>query len=272
METVVEGIFAGHTYRKSSLDSSGSRRRSNSTDSISITTSLADIIVVISIEWQKSWVFESHVGGWKRIVMNLFGNALKYTKSGFVHVSLRAEHAPTSESSNRVIATLEIEDSGIGMSKSYQKHRLYCAFAQEDPMSVGTGLGLSIVRQLVTELDGTIGIHSEEGSGTTVRVTAPVEPSPETTEALSADCCSLLSEVRSKCENLTMCLVGFDEPPTNEELEFGRSLPGSESISLLKKVPKGIRRRLVWPKYHRSIFSRTRKLRCFIRTAVKSRS
>ena len=88
VETVVEAIYAGHTYRRSSLSSSDSARRSNSADSMSIAVSLANVLVIISIEWQKSWDFESHVGGWKRIAMNLFGNALKYTNSGFVHVSL----------------------------------------------------------------------------------------------------------------------------------------------------------------------------------------
>lgn len=234
VETVVEGIFAGHTSRRSSLASSDSARRSNSADSMSIAVSLANIIVIISIEWRKSWAFESHVGGWKRIVMNLFGNALKYTKSGFVHVSLRVEHAPTQESPSRAIATLEVQDSGKGMSKSYQKHRLYCPFAQEDPMSVGTGLGLSIVRQLVTELDGTIGIHSEEGCGTTVRVTAPVEPSGASAETLFPDSSCMLSDVRSRCQDLTMCLVGFEEHSSNESRAFGRPMPTVESISTLK--------------------------------------
>ena len=51
---------------------------------MSIAASLANIIVIMSIEWQELWAFESHIDGWKRIVVNLFGNALKHTKSGFV--------------------------------------------------------------------------------------------------------------------------------------------------------------------------------------------
>lgn len=234
METVVEGIFAGHTYRRSSLDSSTGSRSSDSGESTSIAASLADIIVIITIEWQKSWAFESHVGGWKRIVMNLFGNALKYTKSGFVHVSLGVEHIPTTESSKKSLATLEIKDSGIGMSKSYLRHKLYSPFVQEDPMSAGTGLGLSIVRQLVTELGGTISIQSEEGSGTTVSVTAPVEPSVESAETLFPDSSRMLSDIRARCQNLTMCLVGFEDHGSGEERPSGRPMPTSESVSTLK--------------------------------------
>lgn len=219
VETVVEGIYAGHSYRQSSIGQTDPNRRSNSADSMSIAASLANIIVVISIQWRKSWAFESHVGGWKRIVMNLFGNALKYTHSGFVHVSLRVDQAPTPESPNRSMVTLQVEDSGIGMSKYFQKHRVYSPFAQEDPMSVGTGLGLSIVRQLVTELGGTIGVQSEKGHGTTVQVTAPVEPSSETTESLFPDSSGLLSDVESRCQGLNLCLIGFEDYPKDEEQE-----------------------------------------------------
>jgi hypothetical protein len=233
VETVVEGIFAGHTYRRSSVDSSIGSRPSDSRESTSIAASLADIIVIITIEWQKSWAFESHVGGWKRIAMNLFGNALKYTKSGFVHVSLRVEHVPNTELSKKALATLEIEDSGIGMSKSYLRHKLYSPFAQEDPMSAGTGLGLSIVRQLVTELGGTISVQSE-GFGTTVRVTAPVEPSVESAATLCPDSSCMLSDVRALCQNLTMCLVGFEDHGSGEERPSGRPMPTSESVSALK--------------------------------------
>ncbi|KIM95970.1 hypothetical protein OIDMADRAFT_133008, partial [Oidiodendron maius Zn] len=222
VETVVEGIFAGHSFRRS-------------TDSITIAASLANIMIIISIEWRESWTFESHVGGWKRIVMNLFGNALKYTKSGFVHVSLRVDHDPTPESSTREIITLQIEDSGKGISQSYLKHRMFCPFAQEDPMSVGTGLGLSIVRQLVKELGGNIGIQSEEGCGTTVRVTAPVEPCDKTAETLFPDSSSMLSDIRSRCQGLSLCLVGFEEQQINKDETSNESLtPNTKRVSALR--------------------------------------
>ena len=144
------------------------------------------------------------------------------------------EHAPSQESSDRSIATLEDQESGKGISKSYQKHRLYCPFTQEDPMSVGTGLGLSIVRQLVTKLGGTIGIHSKEGWDTTVRVTAPVKPSAPSAETLFPDNSRMISDVRSRCQDLTMCLVGFEEHQSDEARAFGRRMPTVESISTLK--------------------------------------
>lgn len=235
VETVVEGIFAGHSFRRSSVSPSDQNTQSYSTDSITIAASLANIMIIISIEWRESWTFESHVGGWKRIVMNLFGNALKYTKSGFVHVSLRVDHDPTPESSTREIITLQIEDSGKGISQSYLKHRMFCPFAQEDPMSVGTGLGLSIVRQLVKELGGNIGIQSEEGCGTTVRVTAPVEPCDKTAETLFPDSSSMLSDIRSRCQGLSLCLVGFEEQQINKDETSNESLtPNTKRVSALR--------------------------------------
>lgn len=217
VEMVVEGIFAGHSYRRSSLGPLDRSKRSGSYDSATISAPLGDIIVIISIEWLDSWVFQSNIGSWKRILMNLFGNSLKYTDSGFVHVSLRLDQTQTSEHAPRATAILQVEDSGKGMSKSYLKNRLYLPFAQEDPMSMGTGLGLSIVHQLVTDLGGKIDIQSEVDHGTTVKVVVPVEPSSETPEIFSSDGGTMLNNIKSRCRGLTLCFIGFESEVDDDE-------------------------------------------------------
>lgn len=217
VENVVEGIFSGHQYRKSALGHSSGHGEKNQ-EVTHITTSVGNVMVILTIGWQEYWVFRSDVGDWKRILMNLFGNSLKYTAAGFIHVSLRAARAETSSSSStQVVVTIQVEDSGKGMSKDYRKYEVYTPFAQEDPVAAGTGLGLSIVRQLVVHLGGTIDVHSEVGYGTTVNVSVPVAlaSEPRGDRGLPT-----LYDIQSRCQGSNLCLVGFDvfpdlaEPPT----------------------------------------------------------
>lgn len=82
--------------------------------------------------------------------MNIFGNANKYTDSGFILVQLQirelkkvdAAGIPTSP---RHVLVIRIIDSGRGMSAEYMERKLYTPFAQEDSFAPGIGLGLSIV-------------------------------------------------------------------------------------------------------------------------------
>lgn len=110
--------------------------------------------------------------------MNLFGNALKYTDDGFIHVRLECRPVQSYAMSESIIGhdeecfevVLVVTDSGRGMSVRYLRDHLFHPFAQEDPLSPGTGLGLSIVRQIVNSLGGRIDVRSEKGQGTQVMV------------------------------------------------------------------------------------------------------
>src|ERR1700728_2311774 len=111
--------------------------------------------------------------------MNLFGNSLKYTKSGFIEVAIWADEAPpVSVGSKRAMVHLSVTDTGKGISADYLKHRLWTPFAQEDVLSVGAGLGLSIVQQIVAALRGTVHIDSAVGCGTKVTVSIPLNERP----------------------------------------------------------------------------------------------
>ncbi|KAK1750396.1 autoinducer 2 sensor kinase/phosphatase luxQ [Echria macrotheca] len=116
------------------------------------------------------------VGAYKRIIMNIFGNALKYTKNGRVEVSLSSVQKPDREGHLRDYVSLKVEDTGRGMSSDYLKYRLFTPFSQEDTYSPGIGLGLSIVQQLTKGMGGTIEIKSSVGVGTVVEVCLPFEP------------------------------------------------------------------------------------------------
>lgn len=89
-------------------------------------------------------------GALRRIIMNIFGNAQKYTDAGFILVQLRMRVAGEVDgleavTSRKQILVLNITDSGRGMSNEYMERKLYTPFAQEDSFAPGIGLGLSIV-------------------------------------------------------------------------------------------------------------------------------
>ncbi len=100
-----------------------------------------------------------------QVLVNLLGNALKFTPSGG-SVTLRVEEAPRG-------VRLSVSDSGPGIP-SELRDRIFDAFWQAKAGSrAGAGLGLAIVKGIVDAHHGTIEVRSEVGSGTTFTVTLP---------------------------------------------------------------------------------------------------
>lgn len=208
----MEGVSVGHNYRRSGFGSLDSIKGHGSK------ASEYSVMIVLSIENQASWYLGTETGGWKRIIMNLMGNALKYTSSGFIHVTLRTSTTSMDPAtSSRQVAILQIEDSGKGMSKDFLKHGLFTPFCQENNHAIGTGLGLSIVRQLVSDLGGDIDVVSEQNFGTTVNVTIPIN----LLNPMGQENNSLISDIRTRCRGLKLCLVGFEYYPNIEETPSG---------------------------------------------------
>jgi PAS domain S-box-containing protein len=107
----------------------------------------------------------------RQILLNLIGNAVKFTSRG--HVVVRALSVETSSRYERV--RFEVQDTGIGIDEETLQ-RLFEPFVQADPSSSrmhgGTGLGLSICKRLVELMDGAIGVTSEPGNGSLFWFTA----------------------------------------------------------------------------------------------------
>jgi len=107
-----------------------------------------------------------------QVLVNLLGNALKFTDAG--RVVLRVVPAGSAEQPR---LRFEVRDSGIGIS-SEQMARLFQPFAQADASTArrygGTGLGLSISKRLVELLGGTIGAESQLGVGSAFWVELPL--------------------------------------------------------------------------------------------------
>jgi len=100
----------------------------------------------------------------QQILVNLAGNAVKFTEQGEVVVSVRM----MARTENRVLLCFEVRDTGIGMT-GQQQAQLFNAFSQGDESITrrfgGTGLGLAITKRLIEMMGGKIGLRTEAGKG-----------------------------------------------------------------------------------------------------------
>ena len=114
----------------------------------------------------------------QQVLLNLVGNAVKFTERGEVVVS--AHRAPTGD--DRVGIRFEVRDTGIGISPE-DLTRLFEPFSQADSSTTrrygGTGLGLAITRRLVDLMGGELGVTSTPRVGSTFWFTVPLEPALE---------------------------------------------------------------------------------------------
>jgi len=139
---------------------------------------------------QKGLAFESAIGTevparvrvdpvrLRQILLNLLGNALKFTERGEVALSVCVACGRHGVPMHRAVLRFEIRDTGIGIDGQAQA-RLFQAFSQADASTTrrygGTGLGLHVSKQLVEMMHGSIGVDSEPGQGSIFWFTIEVE-------------------------------------------------------------------------------------------------
>ncbi|MEL7045920.1 MAG: YfiR/HmsC family protein, partial [Pseudomonadota bacterium] len=114
----------------------------------------------------------------RQVLVNLVGNAIKFTETGEVAVALSPQTF-----ADEVSLLFEVRDTGIGISQAQQR-KIFEAFSQADSSTTrqfgGTGLGLSIAGQIVRMMGGELAVRSAAGQGSTFHftVTVPVAEAP----------------------------------------------------------------------------------------------
>jgi signal transduction histidine kinase len=198
VEEVVESVYAGQQFAGKREESpplrpvggKGSKQQAR----------MAEVAVILELDYAakngsrddggsevKDWRFNVVPGGLRRILMNIFGNALKYTEHGSVRVSLSSSPTQHHRDDAQLLETstddsaplieevvLRVTDTGRGISTNFLDHQMFLPFTQEDRLNPGTGLGLSIAHQIVGNLNGTIRVRSDVGHGTEFTITLPL--------------------------------------------------------------------------------------------------
>lgn len=159
----------------------------------------------------------------QQILLNLSGNALKFTEQGSVNIRARLQE----ESSRDVLLRFEVEDTGIGISAEHQK-RLFTAFEQADSSLTrkygGSGLGLAISKRLVALMGGDIGVESTLGQGSLLWFTVPLDkasaasagsgaiqkPGLPLAEALAANECAVTPVLLVRPESVSQDELAID--------------------------------------------------------------
>ena len=167
-----------------------------------------------------------------QILLNLAGNALKFSEHGSITVRARRLDEPLEKQPEGVLLHIEVTDTGIGIAPEDQK-RLFTAFEQADGSMTrkygGTGLGLAISKRMVRLMGGEIGVNSTPGQGSTFWFTVRLKQGKAESARPVADASPLGKKTESgkpAFDRLrdhyagTRILVAEDEP-MNQEVARG---------------------------------------------------
>lgn len=155
-----------------------------------------------------------------QILINLVGNAIKFTAQGEVAVRVRQ----IGETPDTLKVRFEIIDTGIGIDTEAQR-RLFQSFEQADNSMTrkygGTGLGLAICKRLVHLMDGEIGIESMQGQGCTFWFVIPLKKCAENSVMPEPSLPNLTAVERLKTEYAGTRILLAEDELTNQEVSRG---------------------------------------------------
>lgn len=132
------------------------------------------LVLLTDIPVDATWDVVADEGRIRQILMNLIGNAIRYTDRGLIEVSLTCQVSDKAAGLFR----LSVRDTGAGIDDDV-KERIFESFYQPGTAQTrkqsGSGLGLAIVKQLVELMQGTLTLHSETGQGSVFDVCLPLK-------------------------------------------------------------------------------------------------
>ena len=141
---------------------------------LSLQTAARGIEPIVYIAGSMPFNFRGDPVRLRQIITNLLGNAMKFTRQGYV--ALKITSSPVKD--GRTLLRIEVIDTGIGIGADLL-HRLFKPFSQVDASTTrlygGTGLGLTIVKRLTELMAGQAGVSSELGRGSTFWATLDLE-------------------------------------------------------------------------------------------------
>lgn len=184
-----------------------------------------------------------------QILLNLTGNAVKFTTQGSVSIRVR----PLEENQHSVLLRFEVKDTGIGISANDQA-RLFTAFEQADSSMTrkygGTGLGLAICKQLSHLMGGDIGVDSTPGQGSTFWFSARLGKLEPGTALPGAQTPSINAESRLQRDFFGTRVLLAENEPINQEvsrslledagLVVDLAVDGLAAVELAKKHQYGL--------------------------------
>ncbi|KAJ6001146.1 hypothetical protein N7481_001555 [Penicillium waksmanii] len=221
LEEVVESVFADHSF----YHRPRTQHRHGNADTSQAIHQPKQVTIVFDIQEATEWKFFTQAGCWRRILMNVFSNALKYTTQGYIYLRLTATESPCAarkdsdgspEPNDRYLVTLTVKDTGQGISAKFLRNGLFTPFSQEDTLSPGSGLGLSIVQKALRSLDGSIDVSSEKDRGTEVSIQVPLKLAslPDKSDGSSSN--AAYSLIRKEGEGKTIGLLGFGSSASSD--------------------------------------------------------
>lgn len=141
-ETVVAGHFFDNLPGTPGGEPYGEHHEPGSADQKEDSGTTQDVKVVLKLAPRPSWAVQTSPGALSRIMLNIVGNALKYTRKGNILISLEPRD---NADSTHITVCVQIKDTGIGMSENFRKSHLFAPFHQENRFASGVGLGMSVV-------------------------------------------------------------------------------------------------------------------------------
>ena len=136
-------------------------------DILSIKAQEKNISIKVSIDPLLPTTYSGDKSRLRQVLVNLLGNAIKFTSDGFVAIDVKPADAGSTNRNKRLLE-FSVRDTGIGISNE-QREKLFQEFSQADSTTFGkyggTGLGLAISQRIVSMMGGKINVESEIGNG-----------------------------------------------------------------------------------------------------------